>query len=189
MRQHANRLTVLTLAAVSVVFVGCDGPQTQRNKEIQENLKQAQKALLPKGPETQPTTQAAAQSLAFLEKAAAVKGASRATAIDAQMFLAQDYYNKAIALLGKLDDLESAATLALRQIQSGVKGIERNNVQVKILLASEPAEARLFPDWAMLDDPARSWLWNEAQVAAGAVTHASTSEVRAVFERIAREHA
>ena len=56
-------------------------------------------------------------------------------------------------------------------------------------LASEPAEARLFPDWAMLDDPARSWLWNEAQVAAGAVTHASTSEVRAVFERIAREHA
>jgi hypothetical protein len=56
-------------------------------------------------------------------------------------------------------------------------------------LASEPAEARLFPDWAMLDDPARSWLWNEAQVAAGAVTDASTSEVRAVFERIAREHA
>ncbi|MFZ4747758.1 MAG: BLUF domain-containing protein [Sphingomonas sp.] len=56
-------------------------------------------------------------------------------------------------------------------------------------LASEPAEVRLFPDWAMLDDPARSWLWNEAQVAAGAVTDASTSEVRAVFERIAREHA
>jgi hypothetical protein len=56
-------------------------------------------------------------------------------------------------------------------------------------LTSEPAEARLFPDWAMLDDPARSWLWNEAQVAAGAVTDASTSEVRAVFERIAREHA
>ena len=56
-------------------------------------------------------------------------------------------------------------------------------------LASEPAAARLFPDWAMLDDPARSWLWNEAQVAAGAVADASTSEVRAVFERIAREHA
>ena len=56
-------------------------------------------------------------------------------------------------------------------------------------LTSEPTEARLFPDWAMLDDPARSWLWNEAQVAAGAVTDASTSEVRAVFERIAREHA
>lgn len=56
-------------------------------------------------------------------------------------------------------------------------------------LTSEPAEARLFPDWAMLDDPARSWLWNEAQVAAGAVTDASTSELRAVFERIAREHA
>ena len=56
-------------------------------------------------------------------------------------------------------------------------------------LASEPAKTRLFPDWAMLDDPARSWLWNEADVAAGAVSRAATSEVRAVFERIAHEHA
>lgn len=56
-------------------------------------------------------------------------------------------------------------------------------------LASVSAEARIFPDWAMLDDPARSWLWSEADVASGAVTSASLAEVRAVFDRIAREHA
>ncbi len=54
-------------------------------------------------------------------------------------------------------------------------------------LVSAPAEARLFPDWAMLDDPARSWLWTEAEIADGALTAASAANVRAVFERIARD--
>ncbi len=55
-------------------------------------------------------------------------------------------------------------------------------------LVSAPVDSRIFPDWAMLDDPARSWLWSEADVAAGAVISAAPGEVRAVFERIAREH-
>lgn len=49
------------------------------------------------------------------------------------------------------------------------------------------AEERLFPGWDMLDDPARSWLWSPDDVARGAVTAASASEVRAVFERVAAE--
>ncbi|UVO52886.1 BLUF domain-containing protein [Sphingomonas sp. SUN039] len=54
-------------------------------------------------------------------------------------------------------------------------------------LCSGAVAARLFPDWAMRDDPARSWLWSEAQVGAGAVQAASATEVRGVFERVARE--
>ncbi len=50
-----------------------------------------------------------------------------------------------------------------------------------------PAEARLFPDWAMKDDPARSWLWSQAQVADGAVARASEAEVRQVFEKVAKK--
>jgi Sensors of blue-light using FAD len=46
---------------------------------------------------------------------------------------------------------------------------------------------RLFPDWAMRDDPARSWLWSEAEVGAGAVQAAGEGEVRAVFQRVAAE--
>jgi len=56
-------------------------------------------------------------------------------------------------------------------------------------LVSAPATDRLFPDWAMLDDPARSWLWTEAEVGAGALARASAADVRAVFERIARDRA
>jgi hypothetical protein len=56
-----------------------------------------------------------------------------------------------------------------------------------VRLLAEPVDARLFPDWAMLDDPARSWLWSEAEIGAGAVQAATPAEVRGVFERVARE--
>jgi hypothetical protein len=47
--------------------------------------------------------------------------------------------------------------------------------------------ARLFPDWAMRHDPARSWMWSAADVAAGAIARSTPQDVAAVFERIARE--
>jgi hypothetical protein len=50
-----------------------------------------------------------------------------------------------------------------------------------------PITARLFPTWAMLDDPARSWMWTQEEVADGAVTRASAAEIVAVFARIAEE--
>ena len=54
-------------------------------------------------------------------------------------------------------------------------------------LVAEPVGARLFPDWAMLDDPARSWLWIAPQIANGALRHAGPALLRGVFERIAQE--
>jgi len=50
-----------------------------------------------------------------------------------------------------------------------------------------PITTRLFPTWAMLDDPARSWMWTQEEVADGAVTRASAAEIVAVFARIAEE--
>ncbi len=41
------------------------------------------------------------------------------------------------------------------------------------LLFSEVVTDRLFPGWAMRDDPARSWMWTQAQVTAGAITKAT----------------
>ena len=46
---------------------------------------------------------------------------------------------------------------------------------------------RLFPDWAMRDDPAQSWLWTEAEVGAGAVQAASQRDLCDVFARVASE--
>lgn len=54
-------------------------------------------------------------------------------------------------------------------------------------LVCAPIAARLFPAWAMLDDPARSWMWTQDEVADGAVTRASAAEIVGVFARIAEE--
>lgn len=48
-------------------------------------------------------------------------------------------------------------------------------------------DVRLFPDWAMRDDPPRSWMWDQAAVRAGAVRAAPAGELRGVFERLAGE--
>jgi Sensors of blue-light using FAD len=52
-------------------------------------------------------------------------------------------------------------------------------------LSAGPVPKRLFPDWAMRDDPARSWLWSPEQVAMGAAVKASPLELQAIFARIA----
>lgn len=57
------------------------------------------------------------------------------------------------------------------------------------LLWSGPIAERMFPAWAMRDDPARSWMWSPAEVAAGAPEAAGAEAVRGVFERVAREAA
>ena len=54
-------------------------------------------------------------------------------------------------------------------------------------LLSRDTDRRLFPDWEMLDDPARSWLWSRQEVIAGNVIRASAGELNAVFERISVE--
>jgi hypothetical protein len=49
------------------------------------------------------------------------------------------------------------------------------------------ANERLFPHWSMRDDPARSWMWSQEQVRAGAARNASAMEALSVFQRLATE--
>jgi hypothetical protein len=56
-------------------------------------------------------------------------------------------------------------------------------------LASRRIGARLFPGWAMRDDPAKSWMWSMAEVESGAVGRASGEELLGVFQRLAAEPA
>ncbi len=51
-------------------------------------------------------------------------------------------------------------------------------------LVSQPAASRLFPGWAMRDDPARSWLWTPRQITEGVLERASRADILAVFQRI-----
>jgi Sensors of blue-light using FAD len=55
------------------------------------------------------------------------------------------------------------------------------------LISSGDVAERMFPQWHMRDDPARSWMWTQAEVTDGAVDAASAEDVRAVFARLLRE--
>ncbi len=52
-------------------------------------------------------------------------------------------------------------------------------------LVSRPISERMFPQWAMRDDPAHTWMWSRADVENGAVERASCDDVLAVFTRLA----
>lgn len=56
-----------------------------------------------------------------------------------------------------------------------------------INLLSGDIEARLFPEWAMRHDPARSWMWTAGEVRGGAIENASMLEIAGIFERLAKE--
>lgn len=62
------------------------------------------------------------------------------------------------------------------------------HLEIHRLLTTEVTQ-RLFPNWDMFDDPARSWLWSPREVAAGDVLQASRAELVGVFERVSREAA
>lgn len=55
------------------------------------------------------------------------------------------------------------------------------------LLVSRTITDRMFPKWAMRDDPARSWMWSPEEVAAGAIAAATPQHVLAIFERLSTE--
>ncbi len=51
-------------------------------------------------------------------------------------------------------------------------------------LWSQPKNDRLFPDWAMRDDPVQSWMWTADEVRAGAIEKTPPDQVRGVFTRL-----
>lgn len=80
-----------------------------------------------------------------------------------------------------LEGPEAAVDAAYRRIAADDRHMDLS------LLTRRSVTHRLFPRWAMRDDPARSWLWTKAEVDDGALTRASKDEILAVFERIAGE--
>ena len=66
--------------------------------------------------------------------------------------------------------------------------IQRDERHVEVVkLFEAEIDARLFPEWAMRHDPARSWMWTATEVSNGAVAKATTGEIRAIFDRLVHE--
>ena len=54
-------------------------------------------------------------------------------------------------------------------------------------IVSRPIEERAFGQWAMLHDPAATWMWTHEQVAQGALEKATAEEVRAIFTKLSTQ--
>ncbi len=75
-------------------------------------------------------------------------------------------------------------------IQATYQRIAMDDRHVEInLLLSRAVTERLFPKWAMRDDPARSWMWTQQEIADGAIAAATQQDIVAIFERLASEEA
>ena len=61
---------------------------------------------------------------------------------------------------------------------------DTRHMEVKLLSRAEVAD-RMFPDWAMLHDPAHSWHWSPDDVSRGAIAKASAEELQSVFRQAA----
>ena len=63
--------------------------------------------------------------------------------------------------------------------------IKADNRHLEVMqLSRTNVSTRMFPDWAMRDDPAQSWLWPPESVAGGALFQATPDALRAVFARV-----
>ena len=60
------------------------------------------------------------------------------------------------------------------------------HVEIKVLKEGIHAE-RLFPKWAMRDDPVRSWMWSREEVDTGALDNISASDAFNIFQRHSKE--
>jgi hypothetical protein len=76
---------------------------------------------------------------------------------------------------------------AIQETYERIKADDRH-LELNLLL-SRPVNDRLFPKWAMRDDPARSWMWSPQEIAAGAILAATPEQVIGIFEKLAKEAA
>ena len=73
-------------------------------------------------------------------------------------------------------------------VEARYSSIARDNRHLEVVKRlSRPVTERLFPKWAMRDDPARSWMWTAREIDEGALDRAVPAEFVSVFSRLAAE--
>jgi len=74
------------------------------------------------------------------------------------------------------------------QVRKALERIARDDrhLEVKVHVADRTSE-RAFGEWAMLHDPAATWIWSQSEIADGAVDRATPEEVTGFFLRILEE--
>jgi hypothetical protein len=71
------------------------------------------------------------------------------------------------------------------KVRDAIRRISRDDrhLEVKVHVA-EPVSERVFGQWAMLHDPAQTWIWTQAEIAGGALDRATPEEIMDFFLRL-----
>ncbi|KPQ15182.1 MAG: Sensors of blue-light using FAD [Rhodobacteraceae bacterium HLUCCO18] len=71
------------------------------------------------------------------------------------------------------------------KVRDTLARIGRDDRHVEMMLqVAEPVAERVFGDWAMLHDPAATWIWSREEIAGGAVERSTPEEVIGFFLRL-----
>ena len=74
---------------------------------------------------------------------------------------------------------------AIRETYDSITRDDRHlNVQH---LIDHNIDQRLFPAWAMKDDPVKTWMWSKEEVANGIVDKLTQEEIIKVFQKLSKE--
>ena len=75
-----------------------------------------------------------------------------------------------------------------KQVKNTYDAIQNDDRHVNVYgLIDRPIEKRLFPAWAMKDDPVKTWMWSREDVTNGIVKSLSEKEVEEVFFKLSKE--
>ena len=85
--------------------------------------------------------------------------------------------------LDELRRLSQSATSPYHRVLGLTQAEPTSHLEVKVHVA-EPVAERAFGEWAMLHDPAATWIWTQTEVADGAVDRATPEEVTGFFLRL-----
>ena len=75
-----------------------------------------------------------------------------------------------------------------QQVKNTYDAIQNDDRHVNVYnLINRPVEKRLFPAWAMKDDPVKTWMWSREDVSNGIVKSLPEKEVVEVFLKLSKE--
>ncbi len=76
------------------------------------------------------------------------------------------------------------------KVRDALARISRDDRHIDVKLhVAEPVADCVFAAWAMLHDPATSWIWPQEEISAGALEKATPEELTAFFTKLSPEGA
>lgn len=71
------------------------------------------------------------------------------------------------------------------EVKKAMERIKRDDRHLEVTVhMAQPVSGRMFASWAMLHDPAASWIWSRADVRDDAIERTTAAEVEGFFRQL-----